>query len=100
MQNPAPNHGILHSRTQVYVIPNTFLKETGNITPHIPSYQGSHPFVTVQDSKHVLKTACSQLFTGARILVLGHFAAFYTQLRELAMNPAGPLFIRDVETVD
>ena len=31
---------------------------------------------------------------------MGFFGAFFAQLRELAINPAGPLFTRDVEKVD
>jgi len=32
--------------------------------------------------------------------VLGFFAAFYAQLRELAANALGPLFMHNVENVD
>jgi len=52
--------------------------------------------IIVQDSKHGRKTARNQLFTGARILVLGFFA----QLRELTANTLGPLFMCDVENID
>lgn len=32
--------------------------------------------------------------------MLGFFAAFYAQLRELAANALGPLFMHNVENVD
>lgn len=70
------------------------------INLEIPLHNGTWPFVIVQDSKHALKTARNNLFTGARILVLGHFAAFFSQLRDLAANALSPLFVRDVEKVD
>ncbi|KAF8156928.1 hypothetical protein B0H34DRAFT_657929 [Crassisporium funariophilum] len=84
----------------IYIIPNKSLGTKGSICLRIPLYKGLYPMVNVQDSKHALKTARNQLFTGARILVMGFFPAFYAQLRELALNPAGPLFTRDVEGVD
>ncbi|KAH9849428.1 hypothetical protein C2E23DRAFT_737305, partial [Lenzites betulinus] len=59
-----------------------------------------HPVVVVQDPKHALKTARNQLFTGARILVLGCLAFFYAQLLALAEHVLSPLFRRDVEKVD
>lgn len=80
-----------------YTIPNT---STGcTIGLHIPLFHG-HPSIPTQDSKHGLKTAWNQLFTGARILVLGNFPCFYYQLLEFAKHPLGPLFNRDVEKVD
>lgn len=85
----------------VYVIPNCQIPGgKGNLVLRIPLYKGRHPIIIVQDSKHALKTARNQMFTGARILVLGHHCVFFAQLRELAANPAGPLFMRDVEKVD
>ncbi|GLB36846.1 putative ulp1 protease family, C-terminal catalytic domain [Lyophyllum shimeji] len=89
----APSH-------HIYVIPNKSLGTKGSVCLRIPLDKGVYPMVNVQDSKHALKTARNQLFTGARILVMGFFPAFYAQLRELALNPAGPLFTRDVEGVD
>lgn len=89
----APSH-------HIYSIGNTFLGDIGRITLRIPLFLGLYPTIIVQDSKHGRKTARNQLFTGARILVLGFFAAFFAQLRELAANALGPLFMRDVENVD
>jgi hypothetical protein len=66
----------------------------------IPLYDGRHPTIVLQDSKHALKTARNQILTGARILIMGFFVILYAQIRELAANIAGPLFTRDVEKVD
>ena len=65
----------------------------------IPLYYG-HPTIFVQDGRHAAKTYRNQFLTGARLLVFGNFPCYFEQLRELAMNPAGPLFHRDVEKVD
>jgi hypothetical protein len=80
-----------------YSIPNTTAGCT--IDLNIPLFYG-YPSIVCQDSKHGLKTARNQLFTGARILVLGNFPCFYHQLLEFAKHPLGPLFNRDVEKVD
>jgi hypothetical protein len=65
----------------------------------IPLYRG-HPTIFIQDGRHAAKTYCNQFLTGARLLVFGNSPCYFEQLRELAMNPAGPLFHRDVEKVD
>ncbi|KAF8803503.1 hypothetical protein BYT27DRAFT_7259964 [Phlegmacium glaucopus] len=83
-----------------YIIPTKSLGPSGNTLLHIGLYRGLYPFVAVQDSKHALKTARNQLLTGARILIMGFFAAFFAQLRELAINATGPLFTRDIEKLD
>ncbi|EJD36111.1 hypothetical protein AURDEDRAFT_18199, partial [Auricularia subglabra TFB-10046 SS5] len=54
----------------------------------------------VQDSKHGIKTAHNQLFTGARLLALGNNPMFYTLIRELAKLDDSPLFWRDVKETD
>ena len=66
----------------------------------IPLAYGQHPFVKVQDSKHAAKTCRNQLMTGARNIVISNFFTCFAQLRELAANPLGPLFLRDVEKLD
>lgn len=83
-----------------YVIPTKSLGPSGNILLRIGLYRGLYPFVAVQDSKHVLKTARNQLLTGACILIMGFFAAFFVQLCKLAINTAGPLFTCDIERLD
>lgn len=70
-----------------------------SISLPIPLRKG-HPFTTPQDSNHAKKTGRNQLFTGARILTLGSFPTFFSQLRNLASHELGPLFLRDVEKVD
>jgi hypothetical protein len=80
-----------------YTVPNT--SAGCSIDLEIPLFHG-HPSIPVQDSKHGLKTARNQLFTGARMLALGNFPCFYQRLLEFAKHPLGPLFSRDVEQVD
>ncbi|KAL1701957.1 hypothetical protein EV121DRAFT_211101 [Schizophyllum commune] len=66
----------------------------------IPLAYGHFPIVMCQDSKHALKTARNNLFSGARMLVFGFFAAFYALVLAIAKNPASPLFWRDVWNPD
>jgi hypothetical protein len=58
--------------------------------------------VMIQDSKHALKTLRNNLFSGARLLVLGNHPATYSQVRGIAFSnqPDSPLYRRDVEKVD
>lgn len=56
------------------------------------------PLALLQDSKHALKTARNNLFSGARLLTLFGYVAHYGQVRPLGFD--GPLFRRDVENVD
>ncbi|KAK7448058.1 hypothetical protein VKT23_013815 [Stygiomarasmius scandens] len=58
------------------------------------------PIVMIQDSKHALKTARNNLFSGARLLVMGNYVAMYEQVRELAYEEGSPLYLRDVEKLD
>ena len=60
------------------------------------------PVVMVQDSKHALKTLRNNLFSGARLLVLGNHIAMYSQVRDIAFSdhPGSPLYHRDVEKMD
>lgn len=80
-----------------YTIPNPAVNCSVDL--NIPLFHG-YPSVIVQDSKHGLKTGRNQLFTGARMLVIGNFPCFYQQLLDFTIHPLGPLFARDVERVD
>ncbi|KAI0671454.1 hypothetical protein C8Q78DRAFT_1153176 [Trametes maxima] len=65
----------------------------------IAVYKG-HPIVMVQDSKHALKTFRNNLFSGARLLVLGNDVAMYGFARLLAFLEDSPLYERDIEKID
>ncbi|KAH7867803.1 uncharacterized protein C8R40DRAFT_1221609 [Lentinula edodes] len=65
----------------------------------IPVFRGQ-PIVLIQDSKHALKTFRNNLFSGARLLVLGNFLAMYRDVRAMAFEPGSPLYHRDVEKLD
>ena len=54
----------------------------------------------VQDSKHALKTLRNNLFSSARLLVLGNFTAMFPNVALAAKGVGSPLFNRDVEKVD
>ena len=54
----------------------------------------------VQDSKHALKTLQNNLFSGARLLVLGNYPAMYIHILHIAQGNGTPLFSRDVTKVD
>ena len=72
------------------------------IPPHqisIPVFR-DQPIVMLQDSKHALKTFRNNLFSGARLLHFGNYAAFYQQVRDMAFEEGTPLYHRDVEKLD
>ncbi|KAH7924394.1 hypothetical protein BV22DRAFT_1195934 [Leucogyrophana mollusca] len=84
-------------KEHVYVIPNDV--RSCVVQLNIPLFDG-YPSVCVQDSKHALKTARNQLFTGARLLALGNFPIYFQMLLDIANHALGPLFRRDVDRVD
>ncbi|KAH9015478.1 hypothetical protein EDB84DRAFT_1679909 [Lactarius hengduanensis] len=53
-----------------------------------------------QDPKHCRKTARNNLFSGARLLLLGNFPIYYEQIRSLASENDSPLYWRDVDQLD
>ncbi|KAJ3833288.1 hypothetical protein F5878DRAFT_700127 [Lentinula raphanica] len=58
------------------------------------------PIVMIQDSKHALKTFRNNLFSGARLLVLGNFLAMYRDVQSMAFEAGSPIYHRDVKKVD
>ncbi|TCD62510.1 hypothetical protein EIP91_006784 [Steccherinum ochraceum] len=58
------------------------------------------PIAMVQDSKHALKTFRNNLFSGARLLVLGNFIPGFDHILDIALSPDSPLYHRDVLKVD
>ncbi|KAJ3007533.1 hypothetical protein NUW54_g3516 [Trametes sanguinea] len=69
------------------------------LTVTIAFYQ-QNPIVMIQDSKHALKTFRNNLFSGARLLVLGNDVAMYGWARLLAFLEDSPLYNRDIEKID
>jgi len=63
-----------------------------NINVVIPVIKGQ-PVAIIQDSKHVLKTFRNNLFSGARLLVLGNHIAVYEHIRQLAYENNSPLYV-------
>ena len=68
---------------------------------HIPILRvcGQH-IAIIQDPKHCRKTGRNNLFSGARLLVLGNYTVFYEQVRTLASEADSPLYWRDVDRLD
>lgn len=56
--------------------------------------------VMVQDSKHAAKTLRNNLFSGARLLVLGNHVALFRHIFEMAFEEGSPLYHRDVQNLD
>ncbi|CDO73700.1 hypothetical protein BN946_scf185015.g28 [Trametes cinnabarina] len=87
------DHHVTHS------IPHPLGTDFASMTTSIAFFQG-HPIVMIQDSKHALKTFRNNLFSGARLLVLGNDVAMYGWAHLLAFLEDSPLFNRDVEKID
>ncbi|KAG6916064.1 hypothetical protein DXG01_008589 [Tephrocybe rancida] len=60
----------------------------------------SQAMAIIQDSKHALKTFCNNLFSGAHLLALGNFTAFYEHIHQIASENGTPIYKRDVEKLD
>jgi hypothetical protein len=54
----------------------------------------------IQDPKHGRKTSRNNLFSGARLLVLGNHTACYEDVRLMACEKDSPLYWRDVDRLD
>ncbi|KAG8707767.1 hypothetical protein FRC09_001628 [Ceratobasidium sp. 395] len=62
-------------------------------------YKGN-PLIIIQDSKHALKTFRNNLYSGARLLVMGDHVIHYALVREIAFDDSSTLYRRDVEKLD
>lgn len=83
-----------------YIIPGDSTDSSASdLKFKIPLFNG-RPTVFVQDSKHSLKTFRNNLFSGARLLVLGDSVAFYAMVREMGFDSNSPIYHRDVEKLD
>jgi hypothetical protein len=54
----------------------------------------------IQDPKHGRKTSRNNLFSGARLLVLGNHTTYYEEIRHMACENDTPLYWRDVDRLD
>lgn len=70
-----------------------------DMTITIPVINGQ-PVSLLQDSKHALKTLRNNLFSGARLLILGNYTMLYATIHDLAFANGSPLYRRDVEKLD
>ncbi|KIY61279.1 hypothetical protein CYLTODRAFT_459989 [Cylindrobasidium torrendii FP15055 ss-10] len=59
-----------------------------------------HPIALLQDSKHLAKTFRNNLFSGARLLVLGNYTTHFLQMLKVVHHTLSPLYKRDVLKTD
>lgn len=60
-------------------------------TVTVPIINGQ-PISLLQDLKHALKTMHNNLFSGARLLVLGNHTMLYSTIHDLAFANSSPLY--------
>ncbi|KAF8575684.1 hypothetical protein K439DRAFT_1623403 [Ramaria rubella] len=84
------------------VIPYCFPHSDPNLPPLVVpiSFFGDKPLVTIQDSKHALKTLRNNSFTSAHALILGSHLVTYGTICELAYTEGSPLYHHDVDKLD
>ncbi|KAL0563690.1 hypothetical protein V5O48_018374, partial [Marasmius crinis-equi] len=88
-------------RVEHVVIPSPVPECSDESTPlpetkiAIPFFNGE-PIVMIQDSKHAMKTFRNNLFSGARLLVLGNHVAHFRQVLEAVSEGSSPMLKRDV----
>jgi len=89
------------TRVHEYLIPHP-CKARPNIvfTVHFYGPGSGRPIATGQDSKHYLKTARNNWFSGAKTMTAGNEIITFRQLRNIVKVDSCPLFARDVEKVD
>ncbi|KAJ7229911.1 hypothetical protein GGX14DRAFT_553416 [Mycena pura] len=73
---------------------------TEPISVPLHAYDGNI-FINTQDAAHARKTGRNNLFSGARLLVLGDHVVYYHQVYDLAVNTDdSPLYAKDVVGYD
>ena len=82
-----------------HTIPHSDGSKSEDIRIPILRVCGQH-IAVIQDPKHCRKTGRNNLFSGARLLVLGNHTIYYEQVRSLAAEADTPLYWRDVERLD
>ncbi|KAI9443778.1 hypothetical protein H4582DRAFT_2053569 [Lactarius indigo] len=102
---------VIEREARRILVHNGFAKAIRHTIPHPHSPQseaikisllyvhGRYIAVT-QDPKHCHKTGRNNLFSGARLLILGNFPIYYEQIQSLASKDNSPLYWRDVDRLD
>ncbi|KAI9434879.1 hypothetical protein H4582DRAFT_2130928 [Lactarius indigo] len=102
---------VIEREARRILVHNGFAKAIRHTIPHPNSPQseaikisllyvhGRYIAVT-QDPKHCHKTGRNNLFSGARLLILGNFPIYYEQIQSLASKDNSPLYWRDVDRLD
>ncbi|RIB11242.1 hypothetical protein C2G38_2262096 [Gigaspora rosea] len=71
-----------------------------NVNFTCPIFPGVGPVIRVSDSLHARKSARNALFSGARLLTLGHYTATYIQILDLCEQADSVLYRKDVINCD
>ena len=71
-----------------------------NINFTCPIFPGVGPVIRVSDSLHARKSARNALFSGARLLTLGHYIATYSQILDICEQANSVLYRKDVINCD
>jgi hypothetical protein len=82
-----------------YTIPHPDAEQSQPIRIPLMRMYG-HYVAVIQDPKHGRKTGRNNLFSGARLLVLGNDTTFYEEIRHMAGEEDTPLYWRDVDRLD
>lgn len=90
-------HGFAESLS--YSIPHPDAARSQPIRIPIMRIHGRY-IAAIQDPKHGQKTARNNLFSGARLLVLGNHTTCYEEVRHMACERDTPLYWRDVDRLD
>lgn len=71
-----------------------------NINFTCPVFPGVGPVIRVSDPLHARKSARNALFSGARLLTLGHYVATYDQILDICEQDDSVLYKKDVINCD
>ncbi|KAI0301414.1 hypothetical protein BC826DRAFT_1102007 [Russula brevipes] len=87
------------AETVLHTIPHPDSCESEPLKIPLMQVHGRY-LVATQDPKHARKTGRNNLFSGARLLVLGNHTVCYEQIRHMASDKDTPLYWRDVNRLD
>ncbi|KAI0282652.1 hypothetical protein BC826DRAFT_921590 [Russula brevipes] len=87
------------AETVLHTIPHPDSRESEPLKIPLMQVHGRY-LVATQDPKHARKTGRNNIFSGARLLVLGNHTVFYEQIRHMASEEDTPLYWRDVDRLD
>jgi hypothetical protein len=87
------------AKSHSYSIPHPDAAQSEPIRVPLMRIHGRY-IAAIQDPKHGRKTVRNNLFSGARLLVLGNHTTCYEEVRHMACEKDTPLYWRDVDRLD